>query len=235
MRRPVSLPPHPPRNPPPVPITFQHPNTPPAHAPRRARGTEAGFGLLEVALALLVIAIATLGSVSWTLSGMSLETANREEGEAHDALRQLCEELHALPFDEVFARCNTDATDDPDGPGTARGAVFTIEPTRVTGFLDRLAVPRDGAPRRRLLPLRVELEFPVNGMGEIVESAQGAGWSDRVWDLDGDGEIGTTPILVGSYRLLPVRIRILWTGSGGTRELEHVRLLSRRIRPESDV
>lgn len=198
---------------------------------RRCRAGEQGFGLLEVALALLVIAVATLGSVSWTLSGMSLETENREQADAHDALRQLCEEINALPFDEVFARCNTIPDDDPDGVGTSHGARFQIKQVQADRLLDALYVVPDSASLQRQLPLEVSIQFPVNASGQLIESAQTPAWGDQVWDLNGDGEISDEPI-TGGYQILPVHIRIDWVGAGGPRHIEHVRLLSRRVRSQ---
>ena len=206
--------------------------TPPVHRPAARHHGERGFGLLEVALALVVIAVATLGSVSWTLSGMSLEADNREMADAHDAMRQLFEELNALPIEQVFARCNDDPTDDPGGEGTSRGGVFTIEAERSEHFLDATYVVPLSVSYQRSAPLHVEIQFPVNADGKLVESMQTPAWGDQVWDLDGDGQISDVP-LTGGYKLLPVHVRLEWKGSGGTRAIEHVRLLGVRIRPEA--
>ncbi|MDA1195996.1 MAG: hypothetical protein O2894_12540 [Planctomycetota bacterium] len=204
-----------------------------------ARHAEQGFGLVEVALALLVIAIATMGSVSWTLSGMRLDAATREEADATDALREVLEELQATPFEEVFARFNTLPEDDPEGPGTAVGGRVVLG---LTGDVKALVgVPRsDGLtggsvgepPRRavqRAVALSVDIAFPTDGSGRLVESAMGADWGDGAIDIDGDGEI-TDEATISGYVLLPVRVRITWDGGGGTRTLEHVRLLTRRVR-----
>ncbi len=204
---------------------------PRARAACRARGSERGMGLIEVALALLVIAVATLGSVSWTLSGMSLEAENRERADAHDAMRVLFEELQAVPFEEVFARFNADPADDPDGEGTARGGLFSIEPNRKDGFLDPARVAGGSTVAYRSNPLEVRVEFPVDAFGQLDESAQGADWGGRAWDLDGNGAVETGGGSTG-YVLLPVRIRIRWQGHRGTRSVEHVRLLSRRPQRE---
>ena len=206
----------------------------PDHAPAACRDGERGFGLLEVALALLVIAVATLGSVSWTLSGMNLEKENRERADGHDALRQLVEEIQALPFDEVFARCNADPADDPDGAGTARGGRFTIESTRADRFLDATYVAPESVMFQRARELEVTIEFPVDVEGRLVESAQGSDWGDQAWDLDGNGEISSDP-LTGTYQLLPVYIRVDWIGAGGPAHVSLIRLLGRRVRPEADV
>ncbi len=204
--------------------------------PRRGSAS-GGFALIEVALALLVIAVATLGSVSWTLSGMSLEAANRETADAHDAMRGLLEELQSVPLEEVFARFNHLPEDDPNGAGTAPGGDFVIKTTRKADFLDLgtgVGLPGGkGTIAYRKVPLDVSISFPVDADGNLSESAQGADWGDRSWDFDGDGTL-SADVLNTRYVMLPVRVRVRWSGAKGTRTIEHVRLLTRRTRPGDD-
>jgi hypothetical protein len=221
-----------PHEPPPVRSPYPRPHRDhPRHPRLGPRSASAGFALIEVALALLVIAVATLGSVSWTLSGMSLEASNREMADGHDAMRVLLEELQEVPFDEVFARFNDLPGDDPAGAGSARGSTFSIEATRKANFLDRTPdSPSKGTIAYRKVPLEVQISFPIDEDGNLSEAAQGAEWGDRTWDFDGDGKI-TADALNTRYMLLPVRVRIRWSGAKGTRTLEHVRLLTHRTRP----
>ena len=205
--------------------------------PQRTRGAQRGFALIEIALALLVIAIATLGGTSWTLSGVNLDADNRETAAMNDVMRRLLEELQDEPFDELFERFH-------DRP-------FTIQPDRKEDFLGT-DQSYDGSDKSgksgksaagpgpsgtsgiayRKHPVNVHISFPTDAEGNLSETAMGPEWSSLAWDLDGNGE--TTDSVLSTYRVLPVRVTLIWFDSRGERKLEHVRLMTRRPRLGDD-
>ena len=170
----------------------------------RGRG---GFSLLEltVAVVLLVLAIGGLSGV--LVAAVKLNQANRETTLALAAARQTLENLQAEEFADAFARFNTDPADDPGGPGTAPGAAFAVlgltpqagDPDGLVGELEFPVVPAAGTD--------VELRE------DVVDAALG-----MPHDLDGDGDIEAGD-RSNDYTLLPVRVRIRWTGVTGDRDL----------------
>jgi hypothetical protein len=220
--------------------------------PRARLHAQRGLALVEITLALLVIAVATLGSVSWTLSGMNLDTENQEHAEARAALRGVLEGMQALPFDQLYVRFNDNPADDPDGAGTAPGNHFLLLRDQGTDLLKPLvkgvlgtvgsllggssgtsgtssATSADTPVRHQVLA--IDVEMPVDADGLLTEVPGGVVGSDLIWDLDGNGvlEAGDRST---SYRVLPVKVRVSWKGTRGERSIEQVRLFTHRIRPE---
>jgi hypothetical protein len=211
---------------------------------------EAGLALVEVMISLLVVAVATLGGVSWTMAGVNLDVENRETRAANDVMRRVVEELSAVPFEEVYARFNDDPADDPGGVGTAVGGEFVVMPDRkddllhttgdvlgglggllggITGGSDN-ADSSDAAGHKgaRPKPLHVRVKFPTNAQGKLSESGVTSGWSTVPLDLDGNGRSDDDGDLGSSYRILPIRVEITWQGARGERSVRVTRLMGRR-------
>jgi hypothetical protein len=186
--------------------------------------------LVEVILAMVVIAVATLSSASMTLSSSNLNKANVAAADATDVMRQLVEELESHPFEEIYARFNSDPTDDPDGAGTARGNQFTLLPVHRRALLDVPGTPgtSDAKTAARRTPFDVDVFFPEDENGLLSELVVTPLWGTASWDIDGDGTAGTPGDRRADYKLLPVAIRITWTDPDGIHALQVVRLLSRR-------
>lgn len=166
----------------------------------------AGFAVLEVMVAAAVLVIGVLGMLSSVVSGTRLVNANRETSLAHQAARAKCEEIQDVTFAQVFATFNTDKADDPGGAGTAPGANFSV-----AGLTPALN-DADGFVG--------QIQFPTvpNGAGvALCEKVVDAGMG-MPRDLNGDGLV-SAGAMPGTYLLLPVRIRVSWRGSAGTRSL----------------
>ncbi len=185
--------------------------------------------LLEIIIAMLIVAAATLSSASMTLSGSKLNNANVAVADATDVMRQLVEELESHPFEELYARFNGLPDDDPDGAGTARGSQFTLAPTRRSAFLDVTApaAPPTAKDAPRSTSFDVDIEFPEDVNGYLAEGVVGPLWGTQAWDIDGDGAPSSGD-RSADYKLLPVAIRLSWADADGIHSMQVVRLLTKR-------
>ena len=131
----------------------------------------------------------------------------------------LLETLRHEEFATLWRRYNSSPDDDPAGPGSAPGARF-----RVAGLSS--ADPALGdLVGTVLLP---EIEDPAFGL-QLREDAVQPEWG-LPRDLNGDSLLDTRDH-ADDYRVLPVRVRVEWTGRGGARTLEMGTILTRVVRP----
>jgi len=177
-----------------------HPGT----AGNRAR---AGFGLLELLVAISVFVVAVGALTTSLVTSTSLVHGNRENAIAIDAAQSAIARLRTVPFDEVFARYNDDPSDDP--AGTCPGSDFAVP-----GLSARRG-DADGLPGR--------IEFPGDGSQLREDDADRSLGLPR--DLNGDGAVDASDH-ASDYRILPVRVVIDWTGQAGRRHVRVVTALS---------
>ena len=182
---------------------------------RKARQRRAGFTLLDVMMAAVVLAVAISGLSGAILVAMSLNRVNRDTAIAQQAARQAIEQLEGRTFNEVFAAYNGNVGDDAGLLAPAVGAGFAV------AGLQPLVGDADGLCGRVM--------FPVTTVGaveqlreDVVDAALG-----MPADLNGDGAIDALNHAV-DFRLLPVRIRIEWLGSVGPRQIDFETILSLR-------
>lgn len=139
-----------------------------------------------------------------------LTYTNRETRLATDAAREMIEILQGVEeFDTIFRLYNDDPTD--DGGLAAPGSGFAVE------GLTPVADDPDG--------MVGEIVFPTVG-GQLFEDVADESLG-MPRDLDGDGEVDSMPHST-DYRLLPVALRLRWTGPDGERLLEVRTLLADR-------
>ncbi|HKX45377.1 MAG TPA: prepilin-type N-terminal cleavage/methylation domain-containing protein [Planctomycetota bacterium] len=175
----------------------------PGDAPRSRRG----FSLVELAIAMVILLVALLGfSKSIVSSSITSEVAH-ESALATEASRQVLETLRGLPFDEVYARFNTDPADDPGGANTAPGAGFAVEGLEAVegdadGFVGEIVFPTTVTMAG--LELREDVVLPALGMPR---------------DLTGDNAVDAI-CHCDDYELLPVLVRLAWRGSAGPARAE---------------
>lgn len=172
-------------------------------APSRIRphAGRAGFSLLEVAIACVVLTLA-LGAVAASMASTGgLTRSTRERSLALEEATNVLEGLRAAPLALAFAMYNEDPGDDPGGKGTAPGARFEVAGLRA----------RDGGEDVG------SVEFPTRGkaLREDVDDAQ----LGMPRDLDGDRAV-TAADVSGTYRILPVRVRVEWVDASGEHVLE---------------
>ena len=117
--------------------------------------------------------------------------------------------LRAVAFRAVFARFNSDPSDDPGGVGTAPGSTFPVPDLELLPGVDA--------------PVLGTIIFPVvqRGGGEnpgfrLSEENQ----NERLGmprDLNGDSRIDGDP-REDDYRILPIQVLIAWHDRSGDRE-----------------
>jgi len=167
--------------------------------------------MLEIMFSVAVLTVAVSGMASAMISSMKLDRVNRETTVAHEAARQVLETVQSQAFAEVFATYNANAADDPAGAGTAPGANFAV------GGLRAQAGDPDGFPGQVL--------FPMQGT-QIREDIVDLGWA-MPRDLNGDAVVDGLDHSA-DCRMLPVRVRVAWTGITGPRTLDLETILVER-------
>lgn len=176
----------------------------------RANQTGSGFTLVDIAVAMVLLIFGAGAFTLTVLSTMRLAESNEETATADTALHEAAANLEGMAFVDIFAAYNTDTTDDP---GFAPGEGFDV-----TG-LTSTAMDPDG---------RVGvISFPTLSPGGVLQLREdvvdpGLGMPR---DLNGDGAIDALDHS-DDYVLLPVTLRIEWTGAIGDRFLELDLLLS---------
>lgn len=174
--------------------------------PGSTRSRAAGFTLLEVTFATVVVAIALSGAVAALFSSMKLERVNDESATATLAARRVLEEIQDEPIATIYATF---------GRGAALGsfAVPGLEPD-----------PND--PDGVVGAVQFPEQQNVLGMWELREDFVDAGLGMPL-DLDRDTNIDNLDHS-GDYLMLPVRVQVRWSGVSGPRTVELVTILSRR-------
>ncbi|MBK7642301.1 MAG: hypothetical protein IPJ19_04520 [Planctomycetes bacterium] len=127
----------------------------------------------------------------------------REVGRATQAARQVMEAIQAQSFAEAFRAYNGTPEDDPGGVGTAPGKNFSVpglsaKPGDADGFVGEVIFPS-----------------PANEPGVLRENTVDSKLG-MPRDLNGDGLINNLADYSTTYTILPVRVRVEWTGAGGS-------------------
>lgn len=170
----------------------------------RSRGM-AGITVIELIMAIGVLAVALLSLVTVLASSGSLQQSTREKALAYNAARQKIEEMRNRPLNEVYRAFNGRTSDDIVGV-VCPGKTFTV-----AGL-----VPQGSRPVG-------EIVFPENSSGlldeRIVDPTLG-----MPKDLTGDGDADEVenaavssphrPLTDRDYRILPVKIVVRWMSVG---------------------
>ena len=172
--------------------------------PVSCRRAADGFTLVEVIIAVAVLAIALAGFSSTMIVSLRTSETSAELALANQRAQRMVEALYDVEFDQLFRQYNDDAKDDVGGAGTAPG----------NGF----AVPGLAAQHYDSDGLAGEISFatPAGKPGELREDVK----DDLLGfprDLNGDGKIDDENHAT-DYQILPVRIVIRWAGANGDRE-----------------
>jgi prepilin-type N-terminal cleavage/methylation domain-containing protein len=179
----------------------------------------AGFTLVEVMIALVIIVLALQGFSQSIVSSMVAADADADVRRATEGGRQAMEQVKGANFEDIFALYNDDPSDDGDvddpANNPALGSNFDIpglspvdgDPDGSVGKIT-LPIVLDGATGEA--HLREDVKYTALGLPR---------------DLDGDGIIDAADH--GDYYLiLPVIVRVEWQGASGPSYVEFKTLLS---------
>lgn len=172
----------------------------------RERSAGAGFTLLELMIALVVFTIAIGGISSSLASTSALSRATEERGIALDAALSMMEALRAEVPGEVYVRYNETVLDDP---------VDGISPGRFFAVPDLVLRPGDADG------FAGEVIFPGDGTQLIEDGLVDDDELGMPRDLNGDGVMDAIDHST-NYTILPVRIRVEWSGVRGFQVIELV-------------
>lgn len=163
--------------------------------------------MVEVMVAVVILTVSVYILSSTVTATIGHSGIKRERGLAVDGAMNLFEQMRAEPFDELFARYNSDPGDDPGGPGTAPGRHFSVlgldpQPSDPDGFVGEIILPeltsRAGAQLREDHQSD-ELSMPRDLNGDLVVDGE-----DHAMD----------------YIVLPITLRLSWEGRSGRRSFE---------------
>ena len=168
-----------------------------------------GFSLLELVIAMAVLAVAMGAILTSMVNSVALRRTNRETFLALEAARGAIETVRGEPFQRVYTSFNANAADDPDGAGTAPGRFIAVrglglQANDVDGFVGEIIFPGDG----------------VSLFENLVDVTLG---TPR--DLSGDNVVDAAAHNA-DYTLLPFEVRLAWRGASGNRELSMVTTLA---------
>lgn len=166
-----------------------------------------GITVLEVTIASAVLVTGVVAYLQAMVLIGRAQQHTREVGRATQAARQVIESIEAEAFPEAFRRYNGEPTDDPGGAGTAPGKNFDVF------GLSARAGDLDGLPGEVIFP------SPTAQPGELREDFVDARLG-MPRDLSGDGAIDGTTNYATNYRILPVRVRVVWVSPSGPGRVE---------------
>jgi prepilin-type N-terminal cleavage/methylation domain-containing protein len=171
-----------------------------------------GLTLIELVMAMTVLAIALAGYAKTVAMSSIATTTSREATLATQAGRQMIETLRATQFDEIFSRYNTTPGDDP-ALGASPGANFAV-----TG-LDARVNDVDGMPGEILFPT-ITAGGVLQLREDLVDTKLG-----MPSDLSGNGIVDANVNHAADYQNLPVLVRVRWRGVGGPGQVEFTTVL----------
>ena len=152
--------------------------------------SQRGITLLEIMIAMGVLAIGLFGMVLVILQSSRMTAVQEENLLAMRSAQNMIEQMENTNWDQIY----TNFSGNPDFP--------------VTGLEPQVGDP-DGFEGKIL--------FPEIG-GALDETIADIGWNMPM-DLNGDGDAADPVVLAGEYVILPVRISVSWTGRSGDRVL----------------
>jgi len=167
-----------------------------------------GFTLVDVCVALFILAIALGTLVGSIFYALRLEEVNAETVAASQMARAILEDLNTTNFADVYASYNSTPADDPDPKHDCLADLQVHE--RLLQFGGK------GEPT-------VSVVFPNDKLGQLREDLDDKSLG-MPRDLNGDA-LTDSADHSGDYVILPLTLRLAWEGITGPRTLEMSTLL----------
>ncbi len=169
------------------------------------RHRTAGVTIVELVVAIGVLAVALLALLSVISSAGQLQQTTREKALAYNAARRKIEEMRNRPLDQIYRAFNGTTADDIPGV-SCPGSTFAV----------------DGLNADGLGPVGT-IVFPENSSGLLDERIADPTLG-MPKDLNGDGDAGEVQdaaaaaphkaLTNDNYTILPVKVVIRWRSAG---------------------
>lgn len=171
---------------------------------RRGRSGESGMSIIEVAVTMALFGLSALGVLGVMSYSARLNALNKETAAATQAARSVIEQMRGRTGRNVVRDFNSDPNDDVAGVGLAPGDSFIVDGLGMEGdAIGTVVLPLvAGAVREDVTNAALGLPRDLNG--------------DNALDADDRKD---------DFIILPVIVRVEWTGVAGDRTLEFHTLL----------
>lgn len=164
-----------------------------------------GFTMLEITVSILILTVAAYILSSTISASLSHTVSKREQATAVEAAMSTLESMRATSFLDLFVSYNANPDDDPLGPGTAPGPIFTapgldpiVDEGGVIRPVGRVILPEvDGQLREDAVLRALGMPRDLNG--------------DTIVDRENHSD---------DCLVLPAIVRIEWRGRLGPRHFE---------------
>lgn len=177
----------------------------------RAAHSSSGFSLIDVCVALLILAIAVGALVGTMFSALRLDQVNESRAAANQALRAVLEDMRTLEFSTVYAAYNTSSADDPDPDHDYK-----------TGLALKAKLPAGACGSAPV----AQVVFPEDKQGFLREDLVDASLG-LPRDLNGDGDIDGNDHSA-DYKILPVTVKLEWKSQSGPQKIQVATVIRRR-------
>lgn len=175
---------------------------------KRHRAGRRGLTLVELMLAMAILAVAILALMMVIFSAASLQHNSREKTLAYNAARKKIEEMRDSPFSLIYARYNASTVDNPAGLSSP-GDTFDVAPLpRVTAGtpVGKIEYPESGGI------LREDIHRVNPGLAAGLGMPSGK-------DLNRDGALDSAS-RNADHKVLPVRITVRWKSGRTPTQIE---------------
>lgn len=162
-----------------------------------------GLTLIEIMIALSMLAIVSMALTTMLVTSMNLQRINKEMDVAMYVAQSAIDSIRAYPdFDKMYVAFNANTGDDPPVPLAS-----------VWSPPDFAAMMRDPAGLQILDEGQVSFLFPGDGTN-LLETETGPWFIDVDGNetnrsIDGNNTVNTTSVAT-TYEMLPVMVRVTW-------------------------
>jgi prepilin-type N-terminal cleavage/methylation domain-containing protein len=187
-----------------------------------------GFTLVEIVIALAVLAIAFFGMISVITYTTRMNLASQQRTTATRAAERKVEQMLNLPFDKIYAQFSQMGSGDK---GFGWDLVDGLEPYVLNDPKELLMAT--GYPYPALTwNANIYVRFPLNSLGNgFSEVGSGQFFGNAIHqnpedpsspiigyrdiDLNGDGDTSDTSVQVSQLKVLPIVVEVHWKGAVG--------------------